>query len=100
MRRVLAEAARAAVKAKGSHFQVVFRRHLPRLGYNGAIWVVAHRLCRLVWKVLHDGVRYVEQGADRDPIARKRRAQALARALSKLGYYVQITPIEPATAGA
>lgn len=100
MRRVLAEAAQAAVKAKGSHFQGVFRRKLPRLGYNGAIWVVAHRLCRLLWKILHDGVRYVEHGAYRDPIARKRRAQTLVRALHKLGYYVQLTPIEPLTARA
>jgi transposase len=52
MRRVLAEAAQAAVKAKGSHFQAVFRRKLPRLEYKGAIWAVAHRLCRLVWKIL------------------------------------------------
>ncbi len=97
MRRVLAEGAQAAVKAKGSHFQVVFRRLLPRLGYKGAIWAVAHRLCRLVWKILHEGVRYVEQGAYRGPKARKRRARGLIRALRQLGYNVQVTPTEPAT---
>ena len=97
MRRVLTEAAQAAVKAKGSHFQAVFRRLLPRLGYKQALWAIAHRLCRLVWKILHDGVRYVEQGAYRDPKARKQRAQALARALRKLGYNVQLTPREPTT---
>ena len=70
MRRVLAEAAQAAVKAKGSHFQAVFRRLLPRLGYKQALWAIPHRFCRLVWKILHDGVRYVEQGAYRDPRAR------------------------------
>jgi transposase len=47
LRRVLNQAAHAAVKKKGSHFQVVFRRLLPRLGYQSAIWAVAHRLCRL-----------------------------------------------------
>jgi hypothetical protein len=99
MRRVLAEAAQAAVKAKGSHFQAVFRHKLPRLGYKGAIWVVAHRLCRLAWTILHDGVRYIEQGAHRDPIARKRRARALAQALHRLGYYVTLTPIEPHPVG-
>jgi transposase len=97
MRRVLTEAAQAAVKAKGSHFQAVFRRLLPRLGYKQALWAIAHRLCRLAWTILHDGVRYVEQGAYRDPKARKQRAQALARALRKLGYDIQITPREPAT---
>jgi len=100
MRRVLAEAAHAAVRAKGSHFQAVFRRLLPRLGYKGAIGAVAHRLCRLVWKILHEGVRYVEQGAYRDPKARKQRARALLRALRKLGYDVEITPTEPTAAPA
>ncbi|MFZ2001537.1 MAG: transposase [Candidatus Sulfotelmatobacter sp.] len=56
LRRVLNQAAHAAVAKKGSHFQVVFRRLLPRLGYQSAIWAVAHRLCRVVWKILHEGV--------------------------------------------
>ena len=33
LRRVLNQAAHAAVKKNGSHFQAVFRRLLPRLGY-------------------------------------------------------------------
>ena len=56
--------AHAAVAKKGSHFQAVFRRLLPRLGYQSAIWAVAHRLCRLVWKILHEGVRFIEQGRE------------------------------------
>jgi len=55
LRRVLNQAAHAAVAKKGSHYQVVFRHLLPRLGYKSAIWAVAHRLCRVVWKILHDG---------------------------------------------
>ncbi len=78
VRRILCEAAPAAVKKKDSHFQNAFRRFLPKLGYNGAIWVVAHRLARLVWKILHDEVSYVEQGQDTDPRARKHRAAKLA----------------------
>jgi len=49
-------------------------------------------------KILHEGVRYVERGAHRDPKARRQRARVLLRALRKLGYNVEITPIEPATA--
>lgn len=94
-RRLLTEVAQAAVKTKGSHFQVVFRRLLPRLGYKQALWAVAHRLCRLVWKILHEGVRFVEHGIQRDPKARKKRAQALAHALRELGYRVQLTPLTP-----
>jgi len=98
VRRVLTEAAQAAVRTKGSHFQLLFRRLLPRLGYKQALWAIAHRLCRVVWKILHEGVRYIEQGAERDPKARQQRAQTLARALRKLGYKVEITPLTPATA--
>ena len=75
------------------HFQTLFRRFLPRLHYNGAIWAIAHRLGRLVWKILHDGVRYIEQGQETNPVAKKRRAQKMVQALRKLGYAVAITPI-------
>jgi len=48
MRRLLNQAAHAAVKMKGSLFQLVFKRLnlKPRLGYKSAIWAIAHRLCR------------------------------------------------------
>ena len=95
VRRILTQAAQAAVKKKDSHFQSVFRRLLPKLGYKGAIWAIAHRLGRLVWKILHDGIRYVEQGLETNPKAKKRRAQKLAQALRKLGYQVTLAPINP-----
>jgi len=93
LRRVLNQAAHAAAAKKGSHFQVVFRRLLPRLGYKSAIWAIAHRLCRVVWKILHEGVRFIEQGHEVGPREKKQRAQMLARALRKLGYEVTISPI-------
>jgi transposase len=98
LRRVLNQAAQAAVRKNGSHFQAVFRRLLPRLGYQSAIWAIAHRLCRVVWKILHEGVRFIEQGIEPDPKAKKKRARMLARALCKLGYDVAITPLNPAAA--
>jgi hypothetical protein len=76
----------------------VFRRLLPRLGYQSAIWAVAHRLCCVVWKILHEGVRFIEHGVEPDPKAKNKRARMLARALRKLGYEVAITPINLATA--
>ena len=75
----------------------MFRRLLPRLGYQSAIWAIAHRLCRVVWKILHEGVRFIEQGHELDPKAKKQRARMLTRALRKLGYEVAIRPINPAT---
>jgi transposase len=95
IRRILNQAAQAAVKKKGSHFQNVFRRLMPRLGYKGAIWAIAHRLCRLAWKILHDGVHYIEQGLETNPKAKQRRAQKLAKALRQLGYKVELTPLAP-----
>ena len=51
MRRVLNQAAQAAVKTKGSIFELVYRRLVlvPRLGHAQAVWAIAHRLCRLIW---------------------------------------------------
>lgn len=98
VRHILTQAAQAAVKKKGCHFQAVFQRLVPRLGYKGAIWAIANRLARLVWKILHEGVSYVEQGTEPNPKAKKRRAQKLAQALRKLGYRVLLTPIDPQAA--
>ena len=98
VRRILNQAAQAAVKKKGSHFQALFRRLLPKLQYNGAIWAIAHRLARLVWKILHDNVRYIEQGLDSDPKTKKRRANKMVQALRKLGYTVTLTPTATAPA--
>jgi len=94
VRRLLTEAAQAAVKKKGSRFQNLFRRFLPKLGWNGAIALVRHRMARVLWKVLHDGVEYVECGQDTTPKARKRRAQKLTQALRKLGYQVTLTDVQ------
>jgi hypothetical protein len=69
MRRVLTQVANAAVNSKGSVFQTLYRKLVPRLGHNKAIWALAHRLCRLIWKILHQGVRYIEFGTRTDPQA-------------------------------
>src|SRR5437588_11280024 len=62
MRRLLNQCASAAVKTKDSFFQHLFRRLTPRLGVKKAIWAVAHRLLKIIWKILHQGVEYVEHG--------------------------------------
>jgi len=97
MRRILNQAAHAAVKKKGSHFQAVFRRLLPRLGYKGALWAIAHRLCRLVWKILHEGVVYIEHGTEPNPKLQRQRARTLVRALCRLGYDVDLKPFTAAS---
>jgi transposase len=90
-RRILVQAAQAAAKTKGSYLQAVFHRLLPRLGYAKAIWALAHRLCRLIWKILHDGVRYIEHGVITNPRTRKHLAHKYLRSLRRLGFQVQIS---------
>ncbi len=89
MRRLLNQAANAAVKTKGSLFELVYRRLVPRLGHRQAIGAIAHRLCRLIWKILHDGVTYEERG----PAVTKERLRArtakMIRELKTLGYRVE-----------
>ena len=41
MRRLLNQAAQAAVKMKGSIFEITFRKLVPRLGYKAAVWAIA-----------------------------------------------------------
>lgn len=93
MRRLLDQLAHAAVRKEGTHLQLVFRRLSTRMGYNKAIWAIAHRLCRLIWKVLHEGVRYKEQGLAPTPLMVKRRRQRLISQLRRLGYHVELTPL-------
>jgi transposase len=93
MRRLLDQLAHAAVRKEGTQMQIVFLRLSSRMGYNKAIWAIAHRLCRLIWKVLHDGVHYVEYGLPPNPIALKRRRQRLVTQLRRMGYQVQLTPL-------
>jgi transposase len=90
MRRVLNQAANAAVKAKGTIFAIVYRRLVPRLGHGQAIGAITHRLCRLIWKILHQGVRYEERGPAVSHEAKKVRARKMIRELRTLGYRVEL----------
>jgi transposase len=97
LRSLLVQAAHAAVKTKGSHFQSQFRRWLPRLGFQKAIWATAHRLCRIAWKILHDGVSYTEPGQITDPRTKHHLAQKHLRALRQLGFQVSVSDPAPST---
>jgi transposase len=90
MRRILNQAANAAVKYKGSIFQILYRRYVPRLGHNQTIGVIAHRLCRLIWKILHHGVRYEERGPAISQKSQRYRTARMIRELRSLGYRVEL----------
>jgi hypothetical protein len=80
------------VKTKGSVFQLLYRRLVVRLGHAQAIWAVAHRLCRLIWKILHQGVDYEERGPEVTRERSQRRMAQMIRDLRKLGYHVEPSP--------
>jgi len=90
LRRILNQSANAAVKAKGTIFEFVYRRTVPHLGHKQTIGAVAHRLCRLIWKILHDGVDYEERGPTVSKRSSQRRAARMIRELRSLGYRVQL----------
>jgi transposase len=92
MRRLLNQAAHAAVKTKGSIFELLYRRLVVRLGHAQAIGAIAHRQCRLVWKVLHDGVTYEERGPAVIKARARRRAAKMIRELRSLGYRIDLAP--------
>ncbi|MGH9398579.1 MAG: hypothetical protein ACRD18_17225, partial [Terriglobia bacterium] len=89
MRRILNQAANAAVKHKGSIFELLYRRYVPRLGHNQTIGVIAHRLCRLIWKSLRQGIRYEERGPSVTKKSKQARAARMIRELRSLGYRVE-----------
>lgn len=96
MRRLLNQAANAAVKTKGSIFELVYRRLVPRLGHAKAIGAIAHRLCRLIWKILHDGVSYEERGPTVFRQRKQQRTTKMIRELRRLGYRVDL-PLSAST---
>jgi len=94
MRRILNQAANAAVKSKGTIFEIVYRRLVTRLGHNQTIGAIAHRLCRLIWIILHRGVRYKERGPLVSTNSKRQRTTRMIRELRKLGYRVE--PVDSA----
>ena len=89
MRRILNQAANAAAKLKGSIFEILYRRYVPRLGHNQTIGIIAHKLCRLVWKILHQGIQYEERGPEVKKASKQKRTRKMIKALRRLGYRIE-----------
>jgi len=97
VRRLLNQAANAAIKVKGSIFEIIYRRCVPRLGHNQTIGVIAHRQCRLIWLILHQGTRYEERGPAVNVRSKYQRTWRMIRQLRSLGYQVELpNPQAPA----
>lgn len=92
LRRALIEAARAAVRTKGSYFGAQYRQIARRRGPNKAAVAVAHSLIEVIWQLLSTGEVYEDLGDDyfqsrRDP---DRQARRLVAQLEELGFTVTI----------
>jgi transposase len=89
MRRLLHQVANAGARTKGSIFEIVYRRLVPRLGHNQTIGAIAHRQCRLIWLILHEGVRYEERGSGLTKRSKQLRTWKMIRELRNLGYRIE-----------
>jgi transposase len=78
LRRVLTQVAWAAIRSKDNFFGSLFARLLPRIESKGAAWAVAHRIAKVVWLLMHEGVEYKEQGPGQPSI------QSLNRKLRRM----------------
>ena len=93
LRRALIEAARAAVRTKGSYFGAQYRQIARRRGPNKAAVAVAHSLIDVIWHLLSTGEVFEDLGDDyfqrrNDP---DRQARRLVAQLQELGFTVNLT---------
>ena len=79
---------------------LVYRRSVPRLGHNQAIGAIAHRQCRLIWLILHQGVRYEERGPAVTKQSKQKRTARMIRQLRNLGYRIDPPNPQPSQAQA
>jgi transposase len=93
LRRTLIEAARAAVRTKGSYYSALYSRIARRRGPNKAAVAVAHSMLETAWHLLSTGALYEDPGADyferrHDPSVEAKRLQ---RRIEALGFAVTIS---------
>jgi hypothetical protein len=94
MRRILDQSANAAVKAKGSIFEIVYRRTVPRLGHQQTIGAIAQLICL----ILLQGVRYEERGPAVTKQSKQRRTAKMIRQHRSLGYRIEAPNPQPSQA--
>jgi len=95
LRAALVQAGWAAARSKGTSLQATFNRLKGRRGVKRACLAVAHRLLRIVHRVLRSGQPYQEEGPDYYRAAdRERLKDKLLARLRRLGYRANVTADE------
>jgi hypothetical protein len=95
VRRGMCQAAWAATRTRRTYLSAFFRRIQFRRGAPKAVMALAHHMIAIVYNVLARKEEYVELGADYyDQRNKPKTVSRLVARLAKLGYYVDLKPIE------
>jgi transposase len=95
LKTALIQAAWAAKNKKGSYLQAQYLRLKSRRGPQKAICAVAASLLTSIYHMLKDGVPYADLGAEHfKKRSTKSNANRLVRQLERLGYAVDLNPIQ------
>ncbi|HHV85800.1 MAG TPA: hypothetical protein GXX42_08305 [Petrimonas sp.] len=96
MKEILTQSGWAASRTKDTFFSARYHRLAARRGKKKAVIAVAHSILKAVYHVLKDDVPYNELGADHlNSRMEKRRKRYLKAELEKMGFAVQLEPLEP-----
>jgi transposase len=96
VKRAMCQAAWAASHTKNTYLSAFYRRMSVRKGAQKAVMALVHHMITVVYNVLGRSEEYVELGGDYyDQQNKPKVVGRLVRRLLKLGYYVELKPIEP-----
>lgn len=100
VKRAMCQAAWAASHTKNTYLSAFYRRMCIRKGAPKAVMALAHHMMVVVYQVLSRSEEYVEFGGDYyDRRDKPRTVARLVTRLSKLGYDVELKPLEDAPKG-
>ena len=99
VKRGMCQAAWAASHTKNTYLSAFYRRIQMRKGAPKAVMALAHHMITVVYNVLARREEYVELGGDYyDRRNKPKVVSRLVARLTRLGYYVELKPVEMETA--
>jgi transposase len=100
VKRAMCQAAWAASHTKKTYLSAFYRRMCIRKGAPKAIMALAHHMMVVVYQVISRGEEYVEFGGDYyDQQSKPKTVARLVARLTKLGYQVELKPLEETASG-
>jgi hypothetical protein len=95
VKRAMCQAAWAASHTKKTYLSAFYRRMCIRRGAPKAIMALAHHMIVVVYQVISRSEEYVEFGGDYyDRRSKPKTVASLVARLAKLGYQVDLKPLE------